>query len=143
MNFADGQRRTCRRQIFSLPSANETFADGKCLAGRRQISYRINGKYLFCHREICQFDMQPQICGLPRSGKLQCGKRGRCWGLGREKAASEIVISPPPRKSTVQKIKRKKSPRAHAKTPRSELQSDAARPARSVNAAALITFRNT
>ena len=64
-------------------------------------------------------------------------------GLGREKTASEIVVSPPPRKSTVQKIKRKKSPRAHAKTPRSELQSDAARPARSVNAAALITFRNT
>ena len=53
MNFADGQRRTCRLQIFSLPSANENFAVGKCLAGRRQNSYRINGKFLVCHREIC------------------------------------------------------------------------------------------
>ena len=66
MNFADGQRRTCRLQIFSLPSANETFAIGKCLAGRRQISYRINGKFLVCHREICSFAMQPQICGCVR-----------------------------------------------------------------------------
>ena len=48
MNFADGQRRTCRLQIFCLPSANEKFADCKCLAGRRQISYRINGKSEFC-----------------------------------------------------------------------------------------------
>ena len=52
MNFADGQRLTCRLQIFSLPSANETFAIGKCLAGRRQISYRIHGKYKFCNRQI-------------------------------------------------------------------------------------------
>ena len=52
MNFADGQRRTCRLQIFTLPSANETFAIGKCLAGRRQNSYRINGKINFSHRQI-------------------------------------------------------------------------------------------
>ena len=52
MKFADGQRRTCRLQIFSLLSANETFAIGKCLAGRRQNSYRINGKFFICHREI-------------------------------------------------------------------------------------------
>ncbi|HIW35700.1 MAG TPA: hypothetical protein IAA30_01815 [Candidatus Treponema faecavium] len=51
-NFADGQRRTCRLQIFSLPSANETFAIGKCLAGRRQISYRINGKCKICNRQM-------------------------------------------------------------------------------------------
>ena len=53
MIFADGQRRTCRRQIFSLPSANENFADCKCLAGRRQNSYRINGKFFISHRQIC------------------------------------------------------------------------------------------
>ena len=52
MNFADGQRRTCRRQIFCLPSANETFADCKCLAGRRQNSYRINGKCKKSNRQI-------------------------------------------------------------------------------------------
>ena len=55
MNFADGQRRTCRLQIFSLPSANETFAIGKCPAGRRQISYRIIGKFFICHRQIVIF----------------------------------------------------------------------------------------
>ena len=54
INFADGQRRTCRLPIFCLPSANETFADGKCLAGRRQNSYRINGKFFVCHRQIFQ-----------------------------------------------------------------------------------------
>ena len=52
MNFADGQRRTCRLQIFCLPSANETFADCKCLAGRRQNSYRINGKCKKSNRQI-------------------------------------------------------------------------------------------
>ena len=50
--ISDGQRRTCRRQLFSLPSANETFAIGKCLAGRRQNSYRINGKQKVCQRQI-------------------------------------------------------------------------------------------
>ena len=50
--FAVGQRRTCRLQIFCLPSANEKFADGECLAGRRQISYPINGKFKISNRQI-------------------------------------------------------------------------------------------
>ena len=42
-NFAIGQRDTCRRQTFHLPSANKKFAIGKCLAGHRQNSCLING----------------------------------------------------------------------------------------------------
>ena len=52
MNFAVGQRATCRLQIFSLPSANKKFADGKCAAGHRQNSLRINGKIKFSNRQI-------------------------------------------------------------------------------------------
>ena len=47
---ASGALADCK--IFCLPSANEKFADGECLAGRRQISLPINGKFKICHREI-------------------------------------------------------------------------------------------
>ena len=63
MKFADGQRRTCRLQIFSLPTANEMFAIGKCLAGRRQISYRIIGKFFCLPSANFYFVIQPHICG--------------------------------------------------------------------------------
>ncbi|HIW36097.1 MAG TPA: hypothetical protein IAA30_03855 [Candidatus Treponema faecavium] len=49
--FADGWRDTCNRQTFHLPTANKKFAVGKCAAGHRQISWLINGKIKFCHRE--------------------------------------------------------------------------------------------
>ena len=38
MNFADGQRRTCRLQIFCLPSANETSANFLFAIGKRFVS---------------------------------------------------------------------------------------------------------
>ncbi|HIW36287.1 MAG TPA: hypothetical protein IAA30_04830 [Candidatus Treponema faecavium] len=54
-NFADGQRDTCNRQTFSLPTANKKFAVGKCTAGHRQNLCLINGKIKFCHRQIVIF----------------------------------------------------------------------------------------
>ncbi|HIW35744.1 MAG TPA: hypothetical protein IAA30_02035 [Candidatus Treponema faecavium] len=50
--FAIGQRRTCRLQIFSLPTANRKFAVGKCAAGHRQNSCLINGKIKFSRWQI-------------------------------------------------------------------------------------------
>ena len=53
--FAVGQRDTCNRQTFTLPTANQKFAVGKCAAGHRQNSCLINGKIKFCHRQIFIF----------------------------------------------------------------------------------------
>ena len=48
--FAVGQRDTCNRQTFHLPTASKKFADCKCAAGHRQILCGINGKFYICHR---------------------------------------------------------------------------------------------
>ena len=136
MNFADGQRRTRRLQIFCLPSANETFAIGKCLADRRQNSYRINGKLLVCHRQI--FSLPPAnflfaigkfsvchtasnlrlcACGLPRSGKLQYRRRRR--RPGRENTVQRIIKK---NKSPHPQADKKQAVRANTETPRRDPQ---------------------
>ena len=129
MNFADGQRRTCRLQIFSLPSANETFAIGKCLAGRRQISYRINGKLLVCHRQIFSlppanflFAIQPQICGCVlaacrAAASSSTGEEG--GGRGGKNTVQRIIKK---NESPHPQADKKQAVRANTETPRRDPQ---------------------
>ena len=128
MNFADGQRRTCRLQIF---------ADCKCLAGRRQISYRIHDKIKFCHREmswrcaanscavcLCQMRAQhlrpaavpPQCCrsgrydycAVSRSRPKVCGRNHVCAADRFAKLLRACRFS---LQNKLQRIRKKTSPR--------------------------------
>ena len=105
MNFAVGQRATCRLQIFSLPSANKKFADGKCAAGHRQNSLRINGKIKFSNRQI------PYITSCRSTVK-------HLFQAGSFKTIPKLRQAPP-KKTNYREYQRKKASRAHAiNTPR-------------------------
>ncbi|HIW36840.1 MAG TPA: hypothetical protein IAA30_07650 [Candidatus Treponema faecavium] len=98
-NFAIGQRGTCNRQTFHLPTANKKFAVGKCAAGHRQNSLGINGKKKFCHRQIFIFlTGNLSVCTRQLFGVLRGlfmrfkGIRPELQSIWAQKSSAEAII---------------------------------------------------